>query len=135
MRGTRTGQGLVTGALFTRPAAYTPAVTWAGNTISVPTPPTGLYLKMTGLLIVWARFNISTGGVAGAISISVPTGYTALSSDVGVLSKNSAVVAAADFAYQMRAAAGALTALTGSPTTTATTGADYAIMALIPITT
>lgn len=93
-RGLRTGQGLVTAGQTTgtlRPIAYTPAVVWAGNTI---TTQSGFYLKTPGLLQVWVSFIETVGTATAAVSISLPAGYTAVSlagplnAGVGIMFRN-----------------------------------------------
>lgn len=79
MRGTRTGQGLVSfGQTFAaaRPVAYTPVATWTGATI---TTQSGLYLKTPGNLEIWASFVVTAGSPAATLTITIPTGYTASS--------------------------------------------------------
>jgi hypothetical protein len=76
--GMRGNMGLVTHPIATmaRPIAYTPTVTWPGNTI---TTQSGFYLKTPGLLQVWITF-VETAGVAnGVLTATIPTGYTAVS--------------------------------------------------------
>ena len=57
------------------PLAYTPAITWPGNTIS---GATGQYVKEPGKLTLWVSFQ-ETAGVANAtLTIPLPAGYTAV---------------------------------------------------------
>lgn len=77
-RATRTGQGSVSfGQSYglARPVAYTPVVTWAGNTI---TTQSGFYLKLPGMLLVWVSFVETVGTASAALTITIPTGYTAV---------------------------------------------------------
>lgn len=70
--------GIPTGGLprlFGGPSAYTPVVTWAGNTI---TTQSGFYLERPGLLQVWVSFVESAGTATAAVTITIPTGYTAV---------------------------------------------------------
>lgn len=57
------------------PVAYTPVVTWAGNTI---TTQSGFWLKSPGLLQVWVSFIETVGTATATITITIPTGYTAV---------------------------------------------------------
>lgn len=78
MRATRTGGGSVSfGQSYglARPVAYTPVVTWTGNTI---TTQSGFYLKTPGKLEVWVSFVETVGTAAAIITITIPTGYTAV---------------------------------------------------------
>ena len=71
--------GIPTGGLprlFGAPVAYTPVVTWAGNTI---TTQSGFYLKRPGKLEVWVSFSETAGAANAALTITIPTGYTAVS--------------------------------------------------------
>lgn len=106
--------GLVTARqpAMLRPAAYTPVVTWAGNTI---TTQSGFYLKLPGLLLVWVSFVETAGTASAAITITIPTGYTAVSM-AGALSEmvgyvNPSTVVAATTAQAVFAAAGATTSI------------------------
>lgn len=76
MRATRSGQGMVTAtAPAPRPFLYVPTVAWAGNTIA---GATGAYIKMPGLLILWISFQETVGSAAAALTVTLPTGYTAI---------------------------------------------------------
>lgn len=74
MRAARTGPGRVTQQInMGSPVAYTPVVTWAGNTIGTQS---GVYIKLPGLLLVWVSFVESAGTAAATCTITIPTGYT-----------------------------------------------------------
>lgn len=70
--------GLVTGQAMgaLRPIAYTPVVTWAGNTI---TTQSGFYLKTMGKLEIWVSFVETVGTATAALTITLPGTYTAVS--------------------------------------------------------
>lgn len=58
------------------PTGYTPTVTWPGNTI---TTQSGLFLKEPGKLLLWVSFVESAGTANAALTITLPTGFTAAS--------------------------------------------------------
>lgn len=115
------------------PVAYAPTVTWAGNTI---TTQSGFYLKTPGLLLVWVSFVESAGTAVAVLTISLPTGYTAvthtgsLASSVGMVAR--ATTIGANTALQ--AAAGALTQVITGATVTGAVDTWVAFMQ-IPTTT
>ena len=58
------------------PIAYTPAVTWPGNTIS---GATGFYShNVAGELKLWVSFSETAGTATALVTIPLPTGYTAV---------------------------------------------------------
>lgn len=128
----RGSTGLVTVRPQLTPVAYTPVVTWAGNTI---TTQSGFYLKVPGELHVWASFVESAGTASATITITIPTGYTAitmagsLATGAGFLGNN-----AAGSAAYMTAAAGATTQIVSQSVTTAVVG-TYFGMFIIPTLT
>lgn len=77
MRAKRSGQGLVTVAPWgaSRPIAFTPVVTWPGNTI---TTQSGFYVKVPGELHVWVSFVETAGTASAVLTITIPPGYTAV---------------------------------------------------------
>lgn len=93
------------------PIAFTPVVTWAGNTI---TTQAGLYLKTPGLLQLWISFVETVGTAAAVLTVTVPTGYTAATviaataTQVGSFSRSGATGSI----YPMWASPGALTQIT-----------------------
>lgn len=113
--GIRRSSGLVTVPPPVRAVAYTPVVTWTGNTI---TTQSGFYIKEPGKLLVWVSFVESAGTAVASITITIPTGYTAvsmaggLSTGVGMLSSS---IAGGTF-VGMVAAAGATTQVVSAAT-------------------
>lgn len=89
-RGRADGLGFPIG-LATSPVAYTPVVTWGANTI---TTQSGFYLKTPGKLEIWIAFIETVGTTGATITVTIPTGYTAvtlagsLSPGVGTLCNN-----------------------------------------------
>lgn len=67
--------GLPVAGLNFTPVAYPVVVTWAGNTIGTQS---GFYIKLPGLLLVWVSFVESAGTANAALTITIPTGYTAV---------------------------------------------------------
>ena len=112
------GDGLgqpVAGPTINVPVAYTPVVTWTGNTI---TTQSGFYMKLPGLLQVWVSFVETAGTVSAALTITIPTGYTAvtmagsLNASVGRLFQPTGATA-----YDFVAAAGATTQISAAQAT------------------
>lgn len=92
----------------TAPTAYTPTVSWPGNTI---TTQSGFYLKTPGKLEIWVSFVETVGTATAALTITIPGGYTAvthtgsLSAGVGFLGN----LSNANTSYAMLVAAGGTT--------------------------
>lgn len=51
---------------------YTPAITWAGNTIA---GATGVYMKVPGFLQLWVSFQETAGIAVATLTIPLPPGY------------------------------------------------------------
>ena len=128
-RGGRTGQGLVTG-VSNRPIAYSPTVTWAGNTI---TTQSGFYLKLPGLLLVWVSFVESAGAANNTLTITIPTGYTAVTHTGSLTAGVGTIATLATNNFQMGAAAGATTSIASLSIVTGTVG-TYSGFFCIPTT-
>ena len=71
------------------PLAYTPAITWPGNTIS---GATGQYIKEAGKLTLWVSFQETAGTASATLTIPLPAGYTAVTLS-GSLAINAGFVA------------------------------------------
>lgn len=103
------GLGLPISGIGGGPIAYTPVVTWTGNTI---TTQSGFYLKTPGLLQVWVSFVESAGTASAVVTVTIPTGYTAvtmagsLATAVGTL-----VCTSNNSIFELSAAAGATTSV------------------------
>lgn len=72
--------------------AYTPTISKAGATV---TSPAGLYLKLPGVLLIWASWFESPSS-ANSVAISLPTGFSVINSGavpftVGFVGANGAV--------------------------------------------
>lgn len=129
------GDGLgqpIAGIGVSGPQAYTPTVTWPGNTI---TTQSGFFLKLPGLLLVWVTFVESAGTATAVCTITIPTGYTAVSmagavnTGVGSMCRGDATVAV----FPIIAAPGATTSIStavGLPGAVATWAGYFAIPTL-----
>ena len=75
-RGYNTPLGRVTApSVNGTPIAYTPAVTWPGNTLA---GATGQYIKIPGALLLWVSFSETAGTTSALVTIPLPPGYTAV---------------------------------------------------------
>lgn len=127
-RGTRSGSGSVVFSQTygsARPIAYTPTVTWAGNTI---TTQSGFYMKTPGKLELWVSFVETAGVVSASLTVSLPTtiSVTAVthtaSISAGVGQFGASVVSGG---IEMVIAAGGTTQLVSSLASTGAVGTWY----------
>lgn len=115
MRAKRTGQGLITVAnAYGKPIAYTPTVTWPGNTI---TTQSGFYIKEPGKLLVWVAFLETVGTASATLTITLPGGYTAVSMAGAFTINVGSVSNGANATVQMYAAPGATTSIASNTST------------------
>ena len=112
------------------PIAYTPVVTWTGNTI---TTQSGFYLKLPGLLLVWVSFVESAGAANNTLTITIPTGYTAVTHTGSLTAGVGTIATLATNNFQMGAAAGATTSIASLSIVTGTVG-TYSGFFCIPTT-
>lgn len=130
-RGARTGQGLSTqysNLAALRPVAYTPTVTWAGNTI---TTQSGFYIKTPGMLQVWVSFSETAGSATAAFTITIPAGYTAVTMS-GSLTLPVGYVASSQGTFWPIVAASGATSQIGSPINLTGVVATWMVIASIP---
>ena len=104
--------------------AYTPAITWAGNTVSAVVAQ---YTHVPGFLIIAGQF-LNTGSAVGAITIPLPGGFTAAT--VTSLTVQSTTSGAISLTVP---AAGA--SFTTAATPGATNGQTYGFSVTVPVAT
>ena len=127
LHGDRIGQGA-----FPRPVAYTPVVTWAGNTI---TTQSGLYIKTPGKLEVWVSFVETVGTAAAVMTITIPTGYT-VATMAGSLAIHAGTVASSVLSTEsvLSAASGATVSVASPATIVGAVATWFAYIALPTLT-
>ena len=107
------------------PIAYTPTITIVGATV---TSPLGWYRRTAGALDIWGSWTV-TAGAAGAVSVSLPAGFTANGFTGTVLAGTYGVTGASNmFSLLVAAGASALTC----PSNPGATGA-HAFHARVPL--
>ena len=95
------------------PIAYTPAITWPGNTIGTVA---GQYIKMPGCLLLWVSFVESAGTASATLTIPLPAGYIAVTQNGSLASGVGAITTGAGAVlYGLTAAAGG-TSMTATAT-------------------